>query len=395
MKTALGWAFALYAVLTLSSMAGMSIGAGILFIVLLAHRLPVRQEFKHFNTQKYAILSLILVLACALSLICAKLNPLEIAGQTAPIHLLRELSKLWYFAWPLLLVAGLRKLSPDERERVLATWICAFAAISALGIVQYYTGFPRPQTIPGNEGHFHTTLFFGHHLSTASILIFPYFATLDFLLKKERFILPKWFLGLALLMGSATLFFTFSRTLWVALPLGILIWILWSLPKRAALVALVLAAVAIGGAATLPRIQHRITDQGGTGERRELWAANLHFFELKPWTGVGLRHNQDYSGIYLESLHPGVAVFSGHAHNNFLEFLAGTGAIGIAAWAMWCLGVFWILFRVLRKQPVHSFAKGLICAWIVFQLNGLTQVNFWEGKVMHQMMWTLGWTLLW
>ena len=46
-----------------------------------------------------------------------------------------------------------------------------------------------------------------------------------------------------------------------------------------------------------------------------------------------------------------------------------------------------------RAEP--GFAWGLLCAWIVFQLNGLTQVNFWEGKVMHQMMWAVAWSFVW
>ncbi|MBU6376699.1 MAG: hypothetical protein KGQ59_11925, partial [Bdellovibrionales bacterium] len=47
----------------------------------------------------------------------------------------------------------------------------------------------------------------------------------------------------------------------------------------------------------------------------------------------------------------------------------------------------------------HLWARDLSRAWlaafIVFHLNGLTQVNFWEGKVQHQLFWVVAWVLFW
>jgi len=86
-------------------------------------------------------------------------------------------------------------------------------------------------------------------------------------------------------------------------------------------------------------------------------------------------------------------VFSGHAHNNLIDMLGGTGAIGTAAWLFWCAVVLVITLRAARKNA--GFARGLLCAWIVFHINGLTQVNFWDAKVEHQMAWMLAWTLSW
>ena len=49
----------------------------------------------------------------------------------------------------------------------------------------------------------------------------------------------------------------------------------------------------------------------------------------------------------------------------------------------------------MRNDPERApLAKGWACAWIVFHLNGLTQVNFWEAKVQHQMAWVIAWSLL-
>ena len=82
--------------------------------------------------------------------------------------------------------------------------------------------------------------------------------------------------------------------------------------------------------------------------------------------------------------------FVGHAHNNLLEMLGGTGIIGTLTWILWTLWIFKMSLETARhKDPWGDAAWGFFCAWIVFQINGLTQVNFWEGKVLHQMMWSI------
>jgi len=79
--------------------------------------------------------------------------------------------------------------------------------------------------------------------------------------------------------------------------------------------------------------------------------------------------------------------------------LGGTGLIGTSFWLAWCFGLIIILIKQGRT-PASSdegrlnLTRGLICAWVVFHLNGLTQVNFWEAKVQHQMAWAIFWSLL-
>jgi hypothetical protein len=66
------------------------------------------------------------------------------------------------------------------------------------------------------------------------------------------------------------------------------------------------------------------------------------------------------------------------------------------AWLGWVTFILASLIQNARSRVTPlSFPAGLFSAWIVFLINGLTQVNFWEGKVLHQVMWTVGLTLLW
>ncbi len=40
-------------------------------------------------------------------------------------------------------------------------------------------------------------------------------------------------------------------------------------------------------------------------------------------------------------------------------------------------------------------ARAFFCAWLTFMLNGLTQENFWDAKVTHQMSFVIAWMLFW
>src|SRR5690606_14744582 len=82
--------------------------------------------------------------------------------------------------------------------------------------------------------------------------------------------------------------------------------------------------------------------------------------------------------------------FISHAHNGLIESMTTLGVFGTLAWLALIAVIFWNLWKGARTSSslyggvYASLAKGLFTAWFVFQLNGLTQVNFWEGKSLHQ-----------
>lgn len=395
-------ALIVYFLSTLGSMATMSIGTLLLASVLVfggergarGFWERIRGNGKNLWINIYFWLALGLALACAASLLVAWFEPSGYGGKNIQIHLLKDSAKLWYLVWPLFVLVGLQGVSEDVRKKVVKAWIAGFALLSVIGVVQFFTGWPRPQSIPGTA-RFHATLFLGHHLSVASILIFPFFAALDLLRSPKH---RSWRLWGIVALGALMLFMTYSRTLWLALPIGILIWVFWSLPRRW---SLFLGALILLGLLVLSQqawVQDRFRDSYGLLTRQDLWKANLLFFREHPLFGVGWRHNHELVGLYLTFLRPGQDVFSGHAHNNLLDMMAGTGAFGTLAWLAWSGAIFWMLWPLARRESQLGgvdFSRGLFCAWIVFHLNGLTQVNFWEGKVTHQMMAMVAWALLW
>ncbi|MBI3534410.1 MAG: O-antigen ligase family protein [Deltaproteobacteria bacterium] len=393
------WGLVIYSISTLISMAAMNIGAGIFLISCVLESGGVLCFWNHLKTlffhkeiKVFIVASTLLIGVCFLSLVCAKFFPLTIAGKQAQIHFLRDMAKIWYLFWPVVLLAGLNFLKPHERSRLFQIWIFAFLVISIIGVIQYYTGWPREQPIPGNPGRFHVKGFFGHHLSFANIFIFPFFITLDFLLKSFQEKAPlrkKAFYTLAALVGFFALLGTYSRMLWVALPIGLIIWAIWSLPKKHALVFAIGVVLGIFLAFQHPKIKSRLFDALGVSPRIDLWQANMHLFKQRPITGVGWHHNEELASYYLQEKSKTTSVFAGHAHNNFIEVLSSTGVLGLGVWIFWCSLAFYWLFFVIKHGLGMPFSQGLFCAWIVFHVNGLTQMNFWEGKVLHQIMWMM------
>jgi O-antigen ligase len=390
-------------------MATMSVGAALLILAVVFEsgggRRLLRESLEFYQIpifRRYLWLSAFLALACVLSLVSAQFFPLTFEGKVVPVSWSKDLGKLWYFLFPWILAVGWKRLSETQRDHVLRTWIFTFGILSIMGMFQVFTGWPRAQINPNFPGHFHSSLFHGQHLSTASILIFPFFASLDLLYLRPQLELRPRLISRPVLavftgFGLLTLMFTFSRTLWIGLPIGLGLWILRQLPKRLALASL--ASIGITGffLTRLPVFSERLHHIMGIDSRLTLWKMNWMFFQNRPWFGVGLGKNFHLSATYFESLHlPVTTFFVGHAHNTYIEILAGLGIFGTVAWVFWMGLIFRILWRIIRdKSGGDHFAYGLFCAWIVFLINGLTQVNFWEGKVLHQVMWVTGLLLFW
>lgn len=404
-------ALSVYVAATLISMAVMSCG---LLAVLAASFLiwpnwdgwlaAIRAESSYRYSKIYMRFSALLFAAITVSLSVASIWPFSLPSHEVEVSFARDLLKSWYLALPIFLVVILRKLGNEGIRKVITVWLTGMALLSIVGVIQHYTGLPRTQILPMTFDPilFHATLFLGHHLSVASIWIFPTFVALDLALRKDG---PAWVkmsrsrLWVFGCLGLSTLFLTYSRMAWLSLPFGLLVLVFSLLPFKRALStclglflmgAVALQMPAVQSRFQLPRLRYDLRGLMGVVERQRLWSAHSYFFTQRPLTGVGwLKGSHMVNSYYTDVLKvPSWKHFMvGHAHNNLLEMLSGTGLLGASAWLLWVLLPFAILIRLVRRRIPMS--GGLLAAWAMFHLNGLTQVNFWEGKVLHQIMWMM------
>jgi O-antigen ligase len=396
----------IYAVLSLSSMAGMNIS--FLFValtfayLLLSNSCKLPESLLDLPEFTYYLrYGGILFFACLLSLVVAKIAPVIYAGH-APDITAHGFLKIWYLFCPLILASVFLGLEHPRAsiDRVKTAWWVMTLFLSVVAVIQFFTGWPIAQEIPTNLGHYHAILFFGHHLSTASIIIFPTFVALaqsigTYLREKKI----DRFAALTSAAGVLILFLTYARTAWLSVPIGLLILFFRYLKPKARLASVLgLFAILLAGSQT-QAIKERITNSMGITDRFRLWQANIDFFKHNPITGIGWLKTQEMSEFYFKQLDPAHYhdYFWGHAHSNFFEMLGGTGLIGLFAFLAWSFFTLKLAYDAAndRRDPMLAdFAYGLGVALVLLHINGLTNVTFWEGKVMHQQMFAVAWLLV-
>ena len=409
-------ALACYGALSLLSMATMSIGVGLVLCALFwscgglrGFGSWARQEWgvAPQAVRRFAKASLLFWGAGIFSLVMAVVQPVIIAGVPHSVHPLTDAAKSWYFAWPFLLALGLRRLSGPERAGVLRVWLLTCLGVSLVGIVQFFSGWPRPQPIPTFPGKFHATMFIGHHLSVVSIWIFPFFVALEawFAPRAARTEVP--WLSKSLLAGITlsaflVLVLAFSRTGWAALVAGTLVWAILRIPRErwklraSAVISILLACVALW---QWEPVQVRLRNTMGVSEREQLWREAWNFFLARPLSGVGWQNTLDAVRVLRDG-----KGFIGHAHSMPLELLSSMGAPGLIAYLFWWIAALGLFRAVDQSQLATSHEalsrmgltfRSFLAACIAFFVNSLTQVNYWDGKVLHQVMWMIGLGLAW
>lgn len=171
----------------------------------------------------------------------------------------------------------------------------------------------------------------------------------------------------------------------------------WLLPSFVGM-ALVLGGLFVA----LPDLRDRFvsianvtTDKSNTG-RFDIWRGHWAIFKDHYIVGSGLAYNNYLVKYYYEKLGIEDGVVS-HAHNNYLQMLAGTGVLGFLAWSVFCLYFLWLAAHLWWKlDPAHlwwrSLALGIFLAQVFHHIGGLTEVNFTDSEVLHQLL--LLWAVL-
>jgi O-antigen ligase len=122
--------------------------------------------------------------------------------------------------------------------------------------------------------------------------------------------------------------------------------------------------------------------------RTRLWHANWEMFKSSPLLGVGYNNNERHAKEMVDKLYPETKEtnFYGHAHCAFLQVLTATGILGLIAFLCIWVGVFRKNFLWIRHASSswdRWTAIGLSTGLIGFHLQGLTQWNFGDAEVIH------------
>lgn len=120
-------------------------------------------------------------------------------------------------------------------------------------------------------------------------------------------------------------------------------------------------------------------------DRIYLWQANWELFKDYPFFGVGNNQNIDVISGYLERIGKSGA-YVGHAHNNYMQILAGNGLLGFLAFAAFILLSLYLSFKAIelcKDNFLKPLFLGCFGAQVFFHIAGLTECNFLDTEVNH------------
>jgi O-antigen ligase len=181
--------------------------------------------------------------------------------------------------------------------------------------------------------------------------------------------------GVALAL-AAGIGMSWSRGSWLGLGTALLAVVFLRNRRSAALAAggvlVLLLFFSVFGTGWLPRsLGARFVDVGGLAtnvdpagteitdenfallERLAHWQAGERMFDDHPWLGVGIGN---YAASYPAYSLPHWYVALGHAHNVYINFMAETGALGLAAFGAFWLGAAWVAWRCAGRSQGYRAA---------------------------------------
>ncbi len=323
----------------------------------------------------------------------------------------RSIDIIGYARWIVLLyvyVYFLRRYFSNDWSRGLRYVFPMLIFVSVYAIFQMFTGMDLVRG-PGKSmdtfGELYRAAgFFSMSLTFAYCVGMAFFVSLAYLLVCGRKISDRLF-GLSLVAASAgmiAIVASGTRGAWLALVAGLFLlplllgrrWILPGYITVFATLALILFAV--------PDFRTRMSSitnlsKGHSNYSRiQIWQGHWEIFKDHPIIGSGLAQNNKIVKYYYEKL--GIENGQlGHAHNNYLQMLAGTGFLGFLTWFLFCFYFLRLSFRLWRTLPqdelwFRSLALGIFLAQIYHHVGGMTEANFTDGEVAHQLV--LLWAVL-
>lgn len=241
---------------------------------------------------------------------------------------------------------------------------------------------------------------FNHHLSFSNMFLLyaTIFFSLGFLLNRSaELLLGAWAFVLCI--------WTESRSAWFAIPV-VLGLILFQKGKKwftagMALLLVLFSLIYFSDMGFRERFNRTFIEKNEfysinlENPRFRLWKAQIAMFLENPVLGVGWNNSERRSKEYIDKLFgESQTNFYGHAHSEILQILSSTGVVGLLAY-LWIWGsVFWMGIKVWRssKDPwLKAFYFGVLAALVGFHLQGLTQWNFGDAEVLHNIifLWAL------
>ena len=397
--------FFLYAISLLVSMAGMEIFSWTIATLVLV--IATYQIIKHrqsvgeiFLTVDYALIGLWTVIILGAVLVDRTVPP----GNTAIVIFGTGRWVLLFY----LLRLGLHWSFHDNAQYAFNIMFTLAGLVGIYAVIQHFTGIDLMRSthdavqFMGNRddgtpiyrsaGFFSSPMRYGN--SYGLLLFFP-IAALVVIKHKSKL-----FTGLMIFSASLlalSLVTTLVRGVWLGVIVGIIFMSLFSGRKKAVVVLGLFFAFLLAIGLSVPTVRGRLMSAAVNfsydDARVKIWRANIEMFKEHPLIGVGQNQNEVVIDEYFKKM--GIENGQiGHAHNTYLQFLSGTGALGFICYMFFILYFLMISIRLLKMIPERfewhrALVLGAIGAQVFLHIGGLTEPSFKHAEVKHMFLFIL------
>ncbi len=267
-------------------------------------------------------------------------------------------------------------------------WI--LLACFAYGAIGYVTGtdlFKQTPLTHGKRfaGPFDDPMNFAHIYGMYFVFLAPYL--LDKLSSFKTIFQDRNRLGLlaTLVTTGLSVYLTLTRGAWMGVFMGLVImFFILSWRWGMGLIAAGLAAGLILYTASdtfKTRIDQAMNPaQSYDSERINLWKSNWAMFEDHPWVGVGHGDYKKFLPEYFQKLGIPADHFQSHAHNQYLQFLSNTGALGLIFYLTFIGSMMIVTYKGYQKHKDPALL-GALGAQVAFHVGSFTECNFERAKV--------------
>lgn len=196
----------------------------------------------------------------------------------------------------------------------------------------------------------------------------------------------KWLSLVTTLLGAVIIALSMTRGVWVGMFIGV-VGIscfrsrLYGIIVSVGLVAVFALTMVFSQDARERALTTNSASNVGDNQRKDIWRGNLEIVKDYPVLGSGYSQNKKLLRFYYDKLGIPPGALISHAHNQYLHFLAGTGALGLICYLIFLFRVIQLtLLAYIRLKPEFAILKaltlGALGGQVCFIIGSLTESNF-------------------
>lgn len=294
------------------------------------------------------------------------------------------LKLIWEFRWFISFICYIyvfKTLSWSESQ--IRALTLALLGFSVLDLILFFVNFHQDPRAGGLFGH---SMPFAHTMGPSALFLL--FIDLKKALQRGQSLLWRGLYLITPMMAMTMLVLSFTRGVWLGFGAALLV--CTAFLGRKVFLGAFFSLVLVGAVLFLgsERIQSRVmgktnAESQSNSERMNYWKANFKIFRDYPLFGIGYSQNNVHVEEYLRKDGIDWMPGSAHAHNQYIQFLAGTGILGLACFLAFLSFVFYpVLKGIVKMKQQKDFSDpyyvliGIFAGMLCFSIAALTESNF-------------------